>query len=90
MHSNSTKRRIVTLSDGNAAIEVKLWGELVDSIVAVGSTVVVTCVHVDIYQEKHSLNSSVSTEVKVLLMVIDNTFFLALKFIYKESFCKKR
>lgn len=90
MHSNSTKRRIVTLSDGNAAIEVKLWGELVDSIVGVGSTVVVTCVHVDIYQEKRSLNSSGSTEVKVLLMVIDNTYFLALKFICKESFCKKR
>uniref|UniRef100_K1Q218 Uncharacterized protein n=1 Tax=Magallana gigas TaxID=29159 RepID=K1Q218_MAGGI len=64
MHSNSTKRRIVTLSDGNAAIGVKLGGELVDSIVAVGSTVVVTCVHVDIYQEKRSLNSSGSTEVK--------------------------
>lgn len=66
MHSNSTKRRIVTLSDGNAAIEVKLWGELVDSIVGVGSTVVVTCVHVDIYQEKRSLNSSGSTEVKIV------------------------
>lgn len=75
MDSNSTKRRIVTLSDGNAAIEVKVWGELVDSIVAVGSTVVVTCVHVDIYHEKRLLNSSGSTEVKVLLMVIDNTFF---------------
>ncbi|XP_065921058.1 uncharacterized protein [Magallana gigas] len=66
MHSNSTKRRTVTLSDGNAAIEVKLWGELVDSIAAVGSTVVVTCVHVDIYQEKRSLNSSGSTEVKIV------------------------
>lgn len=66
IQSNSTKRRIVSLTDGNAAIDVKLWGELVDCIVAVGSTVLVTCVHVDIYQEKRSLNSSGSTEVKVL------------------------
>lgn len=66
----------MTLSDGNAANEVKLWGELVDSIVAVGSTIVVTCVHVDICQEKRSLNSSGSTEVKILLMVKDNTFFI--------------
>lgn len=66
IQSNSTKRRIVSLTDGNAAIDVKLWGELVDSIVAVGSTVLVTCVHVDIYQEKRSLNSSGSTEVKIV------------------------
>ncbi|XP_061190016.1 uncharacterized protein LOC133197843 [Saccostrea echinata] len=65
IHTNGTKRKIMTLSDGNATIEVKLWGDLVDTQVFEGSTVVVTCVHVDVYQEKRSLNSSGSTTVKI-------------------------
>lgn len=28
IETNETKRKIVTLSDGNATVEVKLWGEL--------------------------------------------------------------
>ncbi|XP_052682741.1 uncharacterized protein LOC128163236 [Crassostrea angulata] len=64
IETNETKRKIVTLSDGNATVEVKLWGELASLRIFSGSVVEISCVHVDLYQGRRSLNSSASTKVK--------------------------
>lgn len=65
IETNETKRKIVTLSDGNATVDVKLWGELASLRIFSGSVVEISCVHVDLYQGRRSLNSSASTKVKV-------------------------
>ncbi|XP_052692281.1 uncharacterized protein LOC128171885 [Crassostrea angulata] len=64
IETNETKRKIVTLSDGNATVDVKLWGELASLRIFSGSVVEISCVHVDLYQGRRSLNSSASTKVK--------------------------
>nr|XP_022309760.1 uncharacterized protein LOC111115353 isoform X2 [Crassostrea virginica] len=65
IHANETQRKIVTLSDGNASVEVKLWGELSTTCFEEGSTVRITCLHVDLYQNRRTLNSSGSTSVQI-------------------------
>lgn len=69
IETNETKRKIVTLSDGNATVDVKLWGELASLRIFSGSVVEISCVHVDLYQGRRSLNSSASTKVKVILVI---------------------
>lgn len=69
IETNETKRKIVTLSDGNATVDVKLWGELASLRIFSGSVVEISCVHVDLYQGRISLNSSASTKVKVILVI---------------------
>lgn len=64
IQTNETRRKIITLSDGNATVEVKLWGDLSALRIHEGSIVEITCVIVDLYQNKRSLNSSASTKVK--------------------------
>lgn len=60
-----SKRKVVTLTDGQASIDVKLWGELAETGIHEGTTIVVTCVHVDLYQSKRSLNSTGGTVIQV-------------------------
>lgn len=69
IETNETKRKIVTLSDGNATVDVKLWGELASLRIFSGSVVEISCVQVDLYQGRRSLNSSASTKVKVILVI---------------------
>lgn len=69
IETNETKRKIVTLSDGNATVDVKLWGELASLRIFSGSVVEISCVHVDLYQGRRLLNSSASTKVKVILVI---------------------
>lgn len=69
IETNETKRKIVTLSDGNATVDVKLWGELASLRIFSGSVVEISCVHVDLYQGRRSLSSSASTKVKVILVI---------------------
>ena len=64
-HANEIRRKIVTVSDGNVSVEVKLWGELSTTCFEEGSTVKITCLHVDLYQNRRTLNSSESTSVQV-------------------------
>ncbi|XP_061191021.1 uncharacterized protein LOC133199187 [Saccostrea echinata] len=64
IRTNETQRKIVTLTDGNASMEIKLWGALAETPVHEGSSIAITCLHVDVYQGKRSLNSSGGTEVQ--------------------------
>lgn len=60
------------MSDGNATAELKLCGDLSALRIHEGSFVEITCVIVDLYQNRRSMNSSASTKVKVLLVTCFN------------------
>lgn len=60
-----SKRKVVTLTDGQASIDVKLWGELAETGIHEGTSIVVSCVHVDLYQNKRSLNSTGGTVIQL-------------------------
>eukprot|EP00105_Crassostrea_gigas_P010405 XP_011425676.2 PREDICTED: uncharacterized protein LOC105327078 [Crassostrea gigas] len=65
IEGTKSKRKVVTLTDGQASIDVKLWGELAETGIHEGTTIVVTCVHVDLYQSKRSLNSTGGTVIQI-------------------------
>lgn len=65
IEGTKSMRKVITLSDGQASIDVKLWGGLVESIIHEGTSIEVSCVHVDLYQNKRSLNSTGGTKIKV-------------------------
>lgn len=60
-----SKRKVVTLTDGQATIDVKLWGEFAETGIHEGTSIVVSCVHVDLYQNKRSLNSTGGTVIQL-------------------------
>lgn len=59
-------------------VELKLWVDLSALRIHEGSFVEITCVIVDLYQNRRSLNSSASTKVKVLLVTCFNDILLHL------------
>lgn len=63
--TNASKRRIVRLSDETGEIELKLWGDKANLIHAANETVIITCVGVDVYMSKVSLNTTMSTTIQV-------------------------
>lgn len=65
IEGTKSKRKVITLSDGQASIDVKLWGGLAESIIHEGTSIEVSCVHVDLYKNKRSLNSTGGTKIKV-------------------------
>lgn len=42
-----SKRKVVTLSDGRALIDVNLWDGLAETVIHKGTCIEVPCVHVD-------------------------------------------
>lgn len=66
IEGSKSRRKVVTLSDGQASVDVKLWGGLFETVILEGTSIEVTCVHVDLYQNKRSLNSTGGTEIKVM------------------------
>lgn len=65
IEGTKSKRDVITLSDGQASIDVKLWGGLAESIIHEGTSIEVSCVHVDLYQNKRFLNSTGGTKIQV-------------------------
>ncbi|XP_062610877.1 uncharacterized protein LOC134272683 isoform X2 [Saccostrea cucullata] len=65
IEGSKSKRKIITLSDGQASIDIKLWGGLSETVIHEGTTIEVSCVHVDVYQNKRSLNSTGGTQIKI-------------------------
>lgn len=59
-----SKRKVVTLSDGRALIDVNLWDGLAETVIHKGTCIEVPCVHVDLYQNKRSLNSTGGTTIQ--------------------------
>lgn len=62
---DASKRRIVPLSDETGEIELKLWGDKANMIHTSNETVIITCVCVDIYLSRLSLNTTMSTTIQV-------------------------
>ena len=61
-----SKRRIITISDESGEAEVKLWGDrLMHVQPEKGTRVKITCLSVDHYLNRTSLNSTMSTIVEV-------------------------
>lgn len=56
IEGTKSKRKVVTLSDGQASIDIKLWGGLAKTVIHEGTSIEVSCAHVDLYQNKRSLN----------------------------------
>lgn len=56
IEGTKSKRKVVTLSDGQATIDIKLWGGLAKTVIHEGTSIEVSCAHVDLYQNKRSLN----------------------------------
>lgn len=65
IEGTKSKRNVVTLSDGQASIDVKLWGRLAKPVIHEGTSIEVSCVNVDLYQNKRSLYSIVGTKIQV-------------------------
>lgn len=59
-----SKRKVVTLSDGWALIVVNLWDGLAETVVHKGTCIEVPCAHVDLYQNKRSLNSTGGIQIQ--------------------------
>ena len=61
-----SKRRIITISDESGEAEVKLWGDrLMHVQPAKGTQITITCLSVDHYLNRTSVNSKMSTIVEV-------------------------
>ena len=66
LETATSRRKIVTMRDSSATIEVKLWGQKIDDLnFQVDQTVLVTCLTVDVYGTKTSLNTNMSTTLEV-------------------------
>lgn len=65
IEGTKSKSKVVTLTDRQASIDVKLWAELAEIGIHNRTSIEVTWVHVDLYQNKRSLNSTVGTKIQV-------------------------
>lgn len=65
IEGTKSKRKVVTLSDGQASIDIKLWGGLAKTVIHEGTSIEVSCAHVDLYQNIRSLNSTGGTNIRV-------------------------
>lgn len=61
------KRRILTISDQTGTIDVKMWGPNINKLTSSGEDVTITCLNVDVYMGRVSLNSNTSTKVQVCI-----------------------
>ena len=59
-----SKRRVITISDESGEAEVKLWGDM-HVKPAKGTQITITCISVDHYLNRTSVNSKMSTIVEV-------------------------
>nr|XP_022312554.1 uncharacterized protein LOC111117680 [Crassostrea virginica] len=66
LETPSSRRRIVNIRDATGSIELKLWSQKVNLLSVANVEIEVTCVCVDQYLSRISLNSTVSTTVKIL------------------------
>lgn len=73
LETPSSRRRIVNIRDATGSIELKLWSQKVNLLSVANVEIEVTCVCVDQYLSRISLNSTVSTTVKVRLWNISLT-----------------
>ena len=65
LETATSRRKIVTIRD-SASIEIKLWGQQIDVLnFQVDKTVLFTCLTVDVYGTKNSLNTNMSTTLEV-------------------------
>ena len=62
-----SKRRIITISDESGEAEVKLWGDRLMSVQPAKETqITITCLSVEHYLNRMSVNSKMSTIVEVM------------------------
>ena len=66
LETATSRRNIVTIRDSSASIEIKLWGQRIDVLnFQVNQTVLFTCLTLDVYGTKTSLNTNMSTTLEV-------------------------
>ena len=66
LETPTSRRKIVTLRDSSASMEIKLWGRQIDLLTfQVDQTVLFTCLTVDVYGTRTSLNTNMSTTLEV-------------------------
>ena len=66
LETATSRRKIVTIGDSSATIEIELWGQQIDVLnFQVDQTVLFTCLTVDVYCTKTSLNTNMSTTLEI-------------------------
>lgn len=82
LFGNNSKRRVITITDQTGSVELKLWGgDMVNKITQEGVSVVVKSVTVEHYNNRTSVNSTMSTQIEVNIL----SLFIS-KFLKKSTF----
>lgn len=68
LETGTSKRKIITIKDQSGSIEIKLWGNMVNLAMdcELDQTVLLSCLTLDLYLNRASLNSNPSTTLEVL------------------------
>lgn len=67
LETGTSKSKIITIKDQSGSIEIKLWGNMVNLAMdcELDQTVLLSCLTLDLYLNRASLNSNPSTTLEV-------------------------